>query len=201
MPKISFTNEQVSYMRMAKTIGHLGWKLNKLKPIKSKIKIQKRKDLEDTCCYCQRDTTNEYNMVLDIEHIIPKSARIRHMFTMKNLTVSCKRCNMSIKNTDTSFLSVPIEQLPRRAFKSKYYKFIHPNLDDIESHIERNVIQKGKIRIVKYFIQNNSEKGKFTYNYFKLMDFEIESANQSQGKKTRRINNERAAAAFAALVG
>ncbi|EKO3989484.1 HNH endonuclease, partial [Vibrio fluvialis] len=47
----------------------------------------------------------------------------------------------------------------------------------------------------------NSEKGKFTYNYFKLMDFEIESANQSQGKKTRRINNERAAAAFAALVG
>lgn len=107
---------------------------------------------------------------------------------------------MKIKNTDTSFLSVPIENLPRRVFKSKYYKFIHPNIDDIESHIERNVIQKGKIRIVKYLIQNNSEKGWFTYRYFKLKDFEIDAANQSQGRRKRKIKNKKAAEAFAALL-
>ncbi len=185
---------------MANSMGHSGWSLNKLKPIKAKIKKQKREDLEDTCCYCQRDTNGEFNMVLDIEHIIPKSTRLRHMFTMKNLTISCKRCNMKIKNTDTSFLSVPIENLPRRVFKSKYYKFIHPNIDDIESHIERNVIQKGKIRIVKYLIQNNSEKGWFTYRYFKLKDFEIDAANQSQGRRKRKIKNKKAAEAFAALL-
>lgn len=185
MGKIKFTSDQISKMKAASTIGHNGWALNALKPVKAKIKKRRREDLQDICCYCQRDTTGEYNMVLDIEHIVPKSVRPRHMFTMKNLTVSCKRCNMQIKRARTDFLAMPITSLPKRIFKSKYYKFVHPNLDEIENHILRNVVQRGRIRFIKYSFPNNSTKGKFTYKYFELRELEIDSANTAQGRKNK----------------
>lgn len=184
MNRLKFSSHEVKILRCAYSMGHNGWRLNKLKPIKKKIKIKKRADQEETCCYCQRDTTGEYNMVLDIEHVLPKSLRVKNMFTLKNLAVSCKRCNMEIKGTKTNFLTVPINRLPKRAFKSHLYKFVHPNLDKAESHIERICVQKGKARIIKYVFPNLSAKGQYTYQFFKLRELEVDSANKAQGRKS-----------------
>lgn len=186
-------------MQAASAAGHNGWKNNNLNPIKRKIKDHKRNCTYDLCCYCQRDITSEFNMVLDIEHIIPKGARVKHMFTMKNLSVSCKKCNMNIKNEDMSFLIDDLENLPSNIFKSRYYKFIHPNLDNVFAHLERMVVQQGRTRLVKYHFPTNSDKGKYTYKYFKLKEFEIEKANEAQGRRRNKINNLKAEQAFAKL--
>ncbi|GGA77231.1 hypothetical protein GCM10011369_18870 [Neiella marina] len=139
-------------------------------------------------------------MVLDIEHIIPKSEFLKHMFTMKNLSVSCKRCNMLIKKNDLTFLDIPLHALPRRKFRSKYYKFIHPNLDNIEEHLELNIVRKGRVRFIKYLVQNESKKGAFTYNYFRLRELELDAANQAQGRTKKVIRDHIAAEAFRRLV-
>ncbi|MFL7032423.1 HNH endonuclease [Vibrio lentus] len=197
--KLTFTANEIKEMQAASAAGHNGWKDKKLDTVKRKIKDHKRIYTYDLCCYCQRDTTEEFNMVLDIEHIIPKSARVKHMFTMKNLSVSCKKCNMKIKNEDLSFLVDDVVNLPSNIFKSRYYKFIHPNLDKVFRHLERNCVQQGRVRLVKYHFPNNSDKGKYTYEYFKLKEFEIEKANQAQGLRKNRINNQKAEEAFRVL--
>lgn len=200
MSKLTFTSDNIAIMKAASALGHNGWKLNKLKEVKSKIKKYKRTELNEICAYCQRDTTGEYNLVLDVEHIIPKSLYVRHMFTMKNLTISCKRCNMDIKGSRIDFLSSKKIKSAGTLFRSKYYKIVHPNLDDIESHIERNVIQKGRVRIVKYLFPIKSPKGYFTYEYFNLKELEVDSANQAQGgKQKNKIKNATAAKAFRKL--
>ncbi|EGS6497340.1 HNH endonuclease [Vibrio parahaemolyticus] len=189
MPKISFTNAEISLMKSATQLGHTEWSNKNLAAIKAKIKHQKKQQTLQLCCYCQRDINSEFNFVLDIEHIIPKSSRLRHMFTMKNLSVSCKRCNMSIKGAKTDFLSIPIASLPRRAFKSRYYRFIHPNLDFPFKHLVRTHLQQGPIRLIKY--HRYSDKGEYTYSYFRLHEFEVESANLAQGRrKVRKVSAE-----------
>ncbi len=199
MAKLTFTANEIKKMQAASANGYNGWNDKKLDGIKRKIKDHKRIDTCDLCCYCQRDITAEFNMSLDIEHIIPKSARVKHMFTMKNLSVSCKKCNMKIKNEDLSFLVDDIVNLPSNIFKSRYYKFIHPNLDNVFRHLQRNCIQQGRVRLVKYHFPTNSDKGKYTYEYFKLKEFEMEKANQAQGRRKNKINNQKIEEAFRKL--
>ncbi len=189
MAKVKFSDVEIQLMRDASNLGSSnGWSLTALKPVKDKIKQMKRKGLQEKCCYCLRDTTGEFNMVLDIEHIIPKGDRLRNMFTMKNLSVSCKRCNMKIKSTDTSFLSMDISELPRRAFRSRYYKFVHPNLDAPEKHIKRLVFElTGECKFIKYIIVPHSNKGLFTYEYFKLKELEVEAADRAQGRPKKNF--------------
>ncbi len=128
-------------------------------------------------------------MVLDIEHVIPKSLCVKYMFTMKNLSVSCKRCNMSIKKDDLGFLNTSIKDASK-SFKSKHYKFIHPNLDNFDAHLLLYVQQVGKNIITIYKVVNGSPKGTFTYNYFQLNALEKNSLDQGQGGRARpEINN------------
>ena len=83
------------------------WENDILDPVKRKIKDHYRGILNENCCYCRRDTTDEFNMVLDIEHVLPKAVYATFMFTPFNLSVSCKRCNMEIKGNQISFLFNP----------------------------------------------------------------------------------------------
>lgn len=200
MSHLKFTPQEIIFMKCAHKLGHQGWQLNKLKSVKKKIKAMKRIAQKETCCYCQRDTTGEYNMVLDIEHILPKSVRLKNIFTIKNLAVSCKRCNMEIKKANTDFLTVPIDELPKRVFRSSLYKFVHPNLEKVESHIKRIAVQSGRTRITKYNFPNQSPKGKYTYEYFRLRELEIDDANLAQGGKGhKKIKDEHIQKAFDVL--
>lgn len=189
MAKITFTRAEITEMKRASAIGHSEWDYLKVATIKQKIKSQKLISQKNICCYCQRDITAEYNLVLDIEHIIPKSARLKLMFRMKNLSVSCKRCNMKIKGKNLDFLSMPLVSLPKNTLKSKYYKFIHPNLDKQHKHLTRVSIQILDKILVKYIVKNDSEKGKYTYEYFKLKEFEKDSFDAAQGKNMKKILN------------
>ncbi|MBF6650219.1 HNH endonuclease [Methylobacter sp. BlB1] len=192
-----FTVHDLHAMRAASAKGHQEWDNPKLSNFKTKVKKFGLLKTHKRCCYCGRNLHGEFPMVIDIEHILPKSSFLKHMFTMKNLSVACKRCNMNIKKNKTDFLSVQISSGTKKVFKSKYYKFIHPNLDNYDAHLELHMEQKGRKVLLKYSIVNHSEKGSYTYNYFKLRQLELDTFDKFQGGSGRQeISNSNYQAEF-----
>lgn len=156
------------------------WENELLDSFKRKIKDYNRYLQSEQCCYCRRSLADEFNMVIDIEHVLPKRHFKHFMFDTFNLSVSCKRCNMEIKREDISFVTdvIAINLDP----KNKHlYKLIHPNLDDYFDHIKYYVETVNAKTIVKYKIVDSSIKGEFTYNYFELSEIESKSLDQAQG--------------------
>ncbi|KPA53218.1 hypothetical protein VT25_08265 [Photobacterium leiognathi subsp. mandapamensis] len=200
--KLNLNCDEITSIRRAVKSGHTGWsnKDKSFKHVKKKIKKILKKRTNYRCCYCERNLIGEFDYVLDIEHIIPKSKCLKHMFTMKNLSVSCKRCNMKVKGCDTSFLNFDINLLPKNVFKSKYYKFVHPNLDVRQEHIKMVTEDNHKVRLVHYLCNPNSEKAKYTFDYFNLNEFQIKEANKSQGIKKSRIKDKWIDAEFQKLL-
>lgn len=160
------------------------WDNEILEPVKRKIKNFYRHALNEQCCYCRRDTTDEFNMVLDIEHILPKSKFAIFMFSPFNLSVACKRCNMEIKKEDVSFL---IDQITAQQEHNDAtnYLLLHPNYDQYSDHLNLQIYRYDDKRLVKYHILDNSEKGSYTKSYFKLDLIEQDSFDNAQGIKTQ----------------
>ena len=151
------------------------WESSGIKKIKRRIKNFHLERSKKTCCYCQRDLQGEFQMVIDVEHILPSSIFVDLTFEIWNLSASCKRCNMLIKNDNIDFIDGSISNF----FSPQYYKFVHPNFDDVQIHLVRLVMQMGQDRLVKYVVRN-SLKGEFAYEYFRLSDFEIGAFDEAQ---------------------
>ncbi len=109
------------------------WEFEKWKPIKGKLKIHLKEKTNQRCCYCRRSLLNTHNMSIDIEHVLPQKAFPKHVFSLKNLSVSCKRCNMGIKNQDQSFFLM--KSGARRPFRARNFSILHPNLVNIDAHL------------------------------------------------------------------
>jgi len=184
-----FTQADIDIIREAKDDGDKIWENEKIKPIKDKIKKYFRTK-GNHCCYCQREFVGEFSMVIDIEHILPKSDIDfrEYMFNPYNLNISCKRCNMEIKGTDISFITSKVE-IKSAPFVTEKYKFIHPNLDDYKVHINRIVQINDDTKLVKYNVLTN-DKGQYTYDYFKLKKLEINQINEAQGVHDTKISND-----------
>lgn len=164
------------------------WTSDYLIELKKRIKKFHINFQKEKCCYCQRSFRGEFMMVIDIEHILPQSKYRQFMLHIDdNLSVSCKRCNMKIKKEDTSFLNRKKVVILKNPYDSKNYKFIHPNLDKYDTHMK--VIRDNEL--VKY--KPRTDKGRYTYNYFKLQEFELAAFDRRQGitrceKISNRIN-------------
>lgn len=122
-----------------------------------------------------------HGLSIDPEHVLPKAdGQFPQLsFELKNLSVSCKRCNMGIKGKDISFYSGELDAVD--PFRSDYYKFIHPNLDVVDDHLRVISLQINANRMVKYQVVNTSVKGRYAYEYFKLQKLELNSFDQAQG--------------------
>lgn len=160
------------------------WNAECVRSIKDRIKEYKIRIQNYSCCYCRRDITGEFKLVLDIDHILPKSIYTNCIFDLDNLAVSCKKCNMLSKGFDVDFLNTALlteydKYHKHLYFQSKHYKFIHPNLDEYHMHISVGVVQINNFKIRKYIY--HTEKGKYTFEYFNLGDFEVEANNCVQG--------------------
>jgi hypothetical protein len=186
MAGLAFTEDEIGRMRESILEGHVSWGHERLTNIKRRIKQKNLVKQLDCCCYCSRELTGEFAMVIDIEHVIPKSALLRLMFSSKNISISCKRCNMKVKKADLNFLTQPLETLPKRVFRSRFYRFIHPNLDNYDAHLRMYSGRLGrKKRLLKYQVINQSSKGAFTYDYFQLKKLELSSFDEAQGATER----------------
>jgi hypothetical protein len=193
----------VDNVRKAIDEGGEIWDNKLLAGFKKKFKAHYRFVTKEQCCYCRKNTVGEFNMVLDIEHVLPKKKFPEFMFAETNLSVSCKRCNMLIKGDDTSF--IVDEAVIRVKFEeSVQYKFIHPNVDVYFDHISYLCRTVNDKKIIKYSIVDSSQKGSYTYEYFKLFDLEVDSINLAQGihplKVDFQLMDSRSSKAIVALL-
>lgn len=177
---IEFDNNELCLIDKALKLGCDCWSADFLSDIKKKIKNHLLKKQLGNCCYCQKNLSGEFSMVIDIEHILPKSKYPNFMFDLRNLAISCKRCNMKIKRNDIGFLNDIFFQ-SESFFDTEGYDIIHPNLDVYDSHLKLYSIQCGSVKAIKYIIVGNSRKGDFTYGYFKLKELEVNTFNNAQG--------------------
>lgn len=133
------------------------------------------------CCYCRFPLHGGGHFVIDREHVLPKSVEaFRHLsFTVWNLGVSCKRCNMQYKGADVDFLinAGCAEALQDGA----NYRLIHPNFDLYKDHISFRLEANDDATIVKYTKKPTSDKAVYTYDYFNLQGREVGSADEAQG--------------------
>lgn len=149
--------------------------------LKSRIRefhLQRRNHL---CCYCHKNLYGEFNLVLDREHILPKSTYPVLTYRIGNLATSCKKCNMRIKGNDVSFV-VNFHDIVDHYADSGRYSFIHPNFDRFQDHIDRIERQNGGNLLVAFRVIGDSDKGKYHYDYFHLSDLEINSFDDAQGR-------------------
>lgn len=152
--------------------------------LKRKIKDSFMNNDVAKCCYCSRLFVGEFNMVVDIEHVLPQGQIPfdSERFAVTNLNIACKRCNMEIKKGDTSFI-VSIPKMGKSYYQSNHYKFVHPNLDIYTDHITLKNIRWGDAIFVKYILRNK-DKALYTYEYFRLKELEVDTINKAQGTKT-----------------
>lgn len=178
MAKLKYTRDDVLAIRRSIAEGGDIWYNKKLKNVKKNIKKHfKEKCLK--CCYCQRSFKGEFDLVIDIEHILPQSLFAKFIFSPKNLSIACKRCNMQIKKANVEFIVDGYHK--RRIFNKSTYMFIHPNLDEYNKHITRINIEVGNLSYTKYIVKRNSLKGSYTYRFFRLFDFECQDFDLAQG--------------------
>jgi uncharacterized protein (TIGR02646 family) len=124
------------------------WKSEYVTDLKRRIKEYYRNQ-NNSCCYCKRNFVGEYNLVIDIEHILPKSLYGQFMFEIKNLSIACKRCNMDIKKARTEFIDSSLFNI-NSPFISNYYLIIHPNIDNYYSHMSRTAFEINDFKFIKY---------------------------------------------------
>lgn len=182
MTLIVLSETELAIIESIRVAGAKSWDLKEFAKIKSRIKDHYRKLQSQQCCYCRKNFHGEFNMVIDVEHILPKSHPkfVKYMYEPFNFSAACKRCNMFIKKNDISFLE-DVDETEKTPRSSSNYKFIHPNLDKYFEHLAYDVSMRNDKKLIKYTPMNSSSKGSYTYTYFKLHQLEIDSINENQG--------------------
>lgn len=120
----------------------------------------------------------------DREHILPKGKPIYkpYSFTMWNLAVACKRCNMQFKKTGDSFVVDKTD--PAKFQLSDNYRFVHPNFDHWEQHLTRLAVQVNAENLVIIRRKQDCAKAAFTHEFFNLSKLEVDSFDRAQGLAT-----------------
>lgn len=133
------------------------------------------------CCYCRLNLRGAGPFNTDREHILPKSKPIYRdfTFTIWNLGVSCKRCNMEYKKERVDFV---IDGTDLDALQtSKNYRLIHPNFDNYVEHISHSLIQVDGSIVQKFTKREGSDKAEYTYTFFNLRGLEVDGFDEAQG--------------------
>ncbi|MFS9772376.1 hypothetical protein U0Y97_16320 [Enterobacter chuandaensis] len=180
MANFTFSEEETDLITASIDKGHKSWKEDCLSELKKRIKEHLKTRQRHVCCYCLRSLHGEFNFVIDIEHILPKHKYHQFMFTLDNLAASCKRCNMKMKGRRIDFIADQFKDHPN-PFASENYLFIHPNSDHFEDHIAYTHSQIGREITVFYNVINNSAKGSFSYEFFRLDTLIKNSFDRAQG--------------------
>jgi hypothetical protein len=153
-----------------------------LRSVKRRIQDFHLKRQGSTCCYCRTNLLGGGPFMTDREHVLPKSRFRSLTYTISNLSVSCKRCNLQFKKNRIDFV-VDHESVEAKHDQSDQYLFAHPNFDYLDELIERLSTQVNRKVAVTYKVSNQL-KAHFTYEYFNLKELEIDSFQESQGGRS-----------------
>lgn len=150
-----------------------------LKSAKVKIKNYHLQKTANKCCYCRR-SLRDANIETDREHIVPKGKVKSLAYNIFNLSISCKRCNMSYKREKVNHI-VNYQSIEADLRNPDRYLIPHPNIDVYENHILRKAVQYGDIEIATYELL--SPKGEFLYDFVGLKNLCIGDLDVAQGGK------------------
>lgn len=179
---LQFTDAENALIAGAWHSGVFDWNGAELKGLRSRIRAFYRSVLKDECCYCRKQFLDDHPLAVDIEHVLPKSKFHSFAISAVNLTVACKRCNMTIKRDRLDFLhGFTIDQVMEAAESSQTYEIIHPNLDDYYEHVSIRSVAIDAFTLRRYLIVSDSEKGRRTVEFFDLRDLERDELDAIQG--------------------
>ena len=99
------------------------------------------------------------------------------------LDISCKRFKMNIERANNDFVT-DLAAVRAQHDNSAYYLFPHPSLDNYFSHLKYVTVVVNNLKFTKYHVMVGSAKGQYTYDYFRLKEFEEDTMNVSQGLKS-----------------
>lgn len=156
---------------------------------KRRIKLYYLLKQDNSCCYC-KTLLNGRNIESDREHIIARSMMESLTFHTFNLAISCKTCNMTIKSTNKSHIrnfrrtgGIPYKNIsdPRN------YNIIHPNIHQWYDHIDLHVRQQNA-SVVRFYYPK-TRRGRFTYSFFQLHNFEMFKNTEAQKTVTSTVSS------------
>lgn len=182
-----FTGEEKAVIAVALTMEKpWDWKpggTEEATLVAAKVKIRDlhRARHGDRCCYCRFPLHGGGHFIVDPEHVLPKSLDSYRplAYTVWNLGIACKRCNMQYKRAKIDFV---IDAVTAAAFQdSANYRLIHPNFDLYKEHISINMEMNDDATLIKYTKRPGSEKGLYTYDYFNLQEREVGTFDAAQG--------------------
>lgn len=185
-----FTQEEVDAITAAMATSS-PWAVDNthIKSAKDKLRDFHLQRHGSTCCYCRLNLHGGGYFMIDREHVLPKGTPRYKLFCFEawNLSASCKRCNMQFKGEDDDFF---IDDSATADFHdASNYLIIHPNYDEWEQHLLRELQQVNRQVLVKYTVMNDSAKGRYTYDYFELRALEVNAFDQAQGLEQRLAPN------------
>lgn len=145
---------------------HTYWNVpcNENKAIRKEIREYYRNKQEFHCAYCNRLRQDFNGGQWDIDHIIPKQSHPNHLYTPKNLTVTCKDCNG--KKTNKNVLAENVSASPDYPATPDSYIIIHPHFDNYSDNILCRYTADGKI-----YHEAQTDKGRKTFDMCGLIRF------------------------------
>lgn len=172
------------------------WKCKEYFDLKIRIKSKLKNDFSNTCAFCQRAFSEDENIIIDVEHVLPKHKYVNYSFDDRNLVISCRRCNTGAqKGTKTEFINNLIQNEVYNEvvdFSLDNYKFIHPKYENTKDFYELGSVAAGRDVFIKYMRYNNHPKLDYTFNFFNLRQLErgtFEDCARIQKKITSMFSN------------
>lgn len=151
-----------------------------LRAIKDRILAYHLQRHGNSCCYCREPLHGRGPFTTDREHILPKKKYKELTFELSNLSAACKRCNMEYKKDRTDFIVEP-ETIALAHNDAGRYLFVHPNFDNWGHHLRRLSAQVDTVEVVFFQVKNESQKGKYTSNFFRFDRYAVDSMDLAQG--------------------
>ncbi len=175
---VDFDEQELQLIQRLSVRG--GWDVADAEPLKKKIRDYFLAIGVVPCCYCGLTMSPWHRITIDTEHVLPKGRFPEFTFELKNLNISCRRCNMTIKGEKISFyLGTTGETNP---FRSELYSFLHPNFDVRSAHLRIVMMQIDGSLYLKYIVTPGSDKGAETYRFFRLEELEEDAFDRAQGE-------------------
>jgi len=179
-------DEEAAISAALATVKPWDWKPGGTQEVALVAAKEKIRDLHkvrqgDRCCYCRFPLHGGGHFIVDPEHVLPKSLDAYRplSFSVWNLGIACKRCNMQYKRAKIDFV---IDKDDAAQFQiSGNYRLIHPNFDLYKDHISITLQMNDDTTLIKYTKMPGSEKGPYTYDYFNLREREVGTFDAAQG--------------------
>lgn len=149
------------------------------------------------CSYCRIPfpTGGKSMIMIHLEHILPKKEYQFYTFFIKNLCLSCQRCNMSCKGRRkdhiVNFSTGGIHNI-ETDFLDSNYKILHPNIDKIDDYyiLKLHFLENGEYFYHYQKKMNNNPRLDFTFDFFKLDEIESDYIDNIQNLEQDSLKRE-----------